>query len=459
MKNEKLKEYLMAQGVEYLADKIISISTYDRLLSKELEFIILKSDPKKLAKKLNQQINGIAKHKTFVTWDKELEFIQELEQIIEIIEKDLMPNDLTLAIELIEKLFAIDQTITEIVDGSNGCVGMFYQDLAELWGKACMLIDKTNLSLLPKKIYDLLINNHYGTRDKIIENSAKALGKEGLRALEQIIKDNESQFFKYSLYSIYTDIADGLDDVDKYIAIIKQYGSLNESTVCSVAKRLITKWRGEEAIDWLMHQPEDIGLDLSLPKPECKIMLSKRYDLLLEAFELESMVKEAEKLRWALFEKTLSKTYYDSLLKHQPSEIAEKIKARAFNFAKNYGGSINTILQFLNEIQEYSEIEEIILEKYQELNGENYSFYRPLSKTLATAGHPLAACLLRRKLIDNILARALAKYYKYAISDLKLAGDFSNNVKNWFEHLTHTQYLEKLKKDHPRKQAFWSNLN
>ena len=59
MKNEKLKQHLMAQGAEYLADKIIAIAQYDELLSKELEFIMLKADPKKLAKMPLEKINAV----------------------------------------------------------------------------------------------------------------------------------------------------------------------------------------------------------------------------------------------------------------------------------------------------------------------------------------------------------------------------------------------------------------
>lgn len=458
MKNENLKQYLMAQGAEYLANKIIAISEYDELLAKELDFLILKAEPKKLAKKINQIINGIIKNKNFVPWHKEYEFMRQLNQVLEVIENDLMPNDYSLAVDVIEKLFAVDEQIIEKVDGSNGCVGGFYHNLSELWGKVWLLADSSGLDILPKKIYDLLKDNSYGTRDDIIQYSAKALGKNGLDILEKLIKDHENDFKSYSLASMYQDIADGLGDVDKYVAAIENYSSINEDTVCDIAKRLIAKWRSKEAIDWLLHKPENIELNLSSPKIAYSPGL-KRYNLLLEAWGLENMLEEAEKLRWALFEKTLSKAYYDDLLKYKSADASEEVKARAFSFAtESYKDDITTVLIFLNEIQEFAEIAKIINKNYKELNGENYHFYRPLSKTLASAGYPLAACLLRRKLIDSILERATSKYYKYAISDLKIAGDYSANINDWLTYPTHTQYLENLKKDHGRKQSFWSNL-
>jgi len=415
---------------------------------------------KQQVKMVNQLINGIKRRSHFISWNEVSEFAHELHQILEIIEKDLLPNYPTLAIEQLEKLFNIDQSIFERVDDSNGEIGTFYYCVSELWGKSWLALKVCDDNLLAQKILTLLVCNEYAAKDHIIEHSSQALGKPGLETLESLIVKNKKCFSQYSLPWMLEAIADAQGDVNKYISLIKKYSSINEITVGNIAERLIKKWRGQEAINWLLHQPNDIGIHKSdIEFDPNKVSDSKRYQLLLQAYDSETMLEQAQSLRWILFTKTLSKNYYDGLLKHLKADDAIKIKTKALKFACNdYLGDIGSLLRFLLEIQDLDTLSDIIIKKYVSLSVHDYYLYRPLSKTLATARYPLAACLLRRQLIDGILGRAQSKYYRYAVSDLKIAKRYAEQVNDWQGMLNHDGYMDGLKSDHGRKSAFWSKV-
>ena len=460
MKHNELREALIKLGPELLADQLIANAKKDRLLFKELKLLTLKSNPSKLAPMMRKEINAIINNHRFLAWNQVYLLTDKLYLILHNIEANLLPEDPQLATELIEILFKGDLRLYERVDDSTGKLSEFYFALSILWGEAWSRINNADLDILPQKIYQLLLNNACGTKDYLIHHSRNALSTEGLRKLEQLIEKNENAFESYSVFGIKKAIADALDDVDKYINLIRTYSLLNESTICDIAERLIKKWRGAEAIDWLLHQPNDVSLHGNSQHVDPKnVTCTTRYDLLLKAYESETMLEELHSLYWLLFKKSLNKKYYEGLIQYQEPEKVAEIKRQALNFVHHeFKGEISTLLLFFFEIQAYDEIETMVINNFETLEVDNYPLYRPLSKALAAAGYPLSACLLRRKLITGILEKAQSKYYKYAISDFKIAQRYAEQVTNWHEFSNQQNYIAMLKKAHPKKHAFWSQL-
>lgn len=463
MNEEKIKAQLTALGADYLAERMIQLSYKYDSVEKEIGMIILKNDPKALSKKINQHIGALKRSTRYVPWNLTGEITEPVDQIAHSIEFDLLPADPALAIALLEKLFNLDESLFNRMDDSHGELGAIYGNLSSLWGKACVQYQKNGAEDLVQRTFNLLLKNEYGTRDYLIKNSASALKDTGLKELEALIQKNEHLFSKYSLSPLYQSIADALGDVDKYIALIKSRSVINDITVCDISKRLLAKWRSEEAIDYLLYQPNDLtvdGVSTEIDSEKITYQNVSRLDLLIEAYEAETMLDEAQALKWLMFERDLSQTYYLGLIKHKKGKELESIQTRAFQFAtEDYIGSINSVLQFLSEIQAYEKIDQLIKDNFSKLDENNYSFYRPLSKTLANAGFPLSACILRRKLIDGILSGAKSKYYKYAVSDLKLSKDYSGAVQNWCGFKNYDEHYKTLKEQHARKIAFWSKVN
>jgi len=101
----------------------------------------------------------------------------------------------------------------------------------------------------------------------------------------------------------------------------------------------------------------------------------------------------------------------------------------------------------------------IFLERGQEVKGHDYYVYQPISSALYKHGKALIASLLRRKLVENILEKTQSKYYGYAASDYKPAGDYAKNVTDWQGHYNHEQFIEALKQKHLRNRSFWELIS
>jgi hypothetical protein len=116
-------------------------------------------------------------------------------------------------------------------------------------------------------------------------------------------------------------------------------------------------------------------------------------------------------------------------------------------------------LRFLQEIQAWDAVNALIQKHHDGLEGDIYPFYRPLSQTLAHKGYYLAACLIRRRLVEANLAHAQSKYYKYAASDLKYSQMYADEVSDWYHFMTHGQFVQQLQNQHGKKRTFWAQVN
>jgi len=413
---------------------------------------------KQVVTKVNKQISSLKRQKSFITWHAVSELSYKLHELLDLIDNSIVAFEPFIALQMLEKLFGIDKSIFERVDDSNGEIGTFYYCVNELWGKACRNLIGVDTDVLVKKIYDLILNNDYGSKDYLIEKSAPALRKKGLESLEQLLYLNKDSFNDYSLPYFLKSIADAQGDVDKYINLIQKHSNINELTVNNIAERLINKGRYKEAIKWLLHHSSSINdTDNILEFSPKKVTDSTNYHLLLQSYELENMLEQAQSLRWHLFTKTLSIQYFNGLIEHDNN--LKQIELKAFDFVfNNYNGRLKNLLVFLKDIKKYEELNKLIIDKRSSLDGSDYSFYRSLSKILATSGYPLSACILRRELIDSLLAKAISKYYPYAVSDYKKALNFGEMVEDWQGLKNNQEYLEELKSGHFRKKAFWSRM-
>jgi hypothetical protein len=457
MKSEKLKESLRKLNPELLIDKLVEYSNDNKIIEKDLNFLILQNAPKKLAKKLKTTINALKRSTKFIDYYKADAFTNELYQLSGNIEL-LIDSDAQAASELIVSLFNIDKSIYERVDDSNGCIGTFYYHLCEVLAKAWLNINNPDKSSLAQITADLLANDEYNSMEHLISMLQPALGADGLQVLEEKLETYQDKFYDFQLRSMFLQIADAQKNVDKYIQRLNVNDeSISEKDVCNIAKRLIDNWREAEAIDWLMNKPNQLQVDGSSHINIGAVSSDNRLDLLLTAFDAENMLEEATSLRWQLFKKSLNGKYYKGLLQYQTGKALENVRNEALDFAlNNFKGDFDSLLHFLDSIQEYDHMSNLIIDNLNALTSYNYSFYRTLSKTLSQNSYNLAATLLRRQLIDTVLTQARSKIYHYAVSDLKLCLRFGEMVEDWRGFDDNQAYLLSLKKNHSRKTAFWA---
>ena len=414
-----------------------------------IEQAIAAYNPKELYKLTNKAITSIKNGTRFISYGEAYEFEQKLVHINEGIEK-LISEAPDLAIKLCQRLIEIDGRICDRVDDSNGFLLICYATTYSLLDRA-FIAANSDSDTVGRYFYEVYSQDEYGLRGYLLANTKQSLRAGADKVLETLLQDRPLE--EYATLHALKIIADVRGDVDAYIALIKQDEQrlarpLSDQSICEIATRLNAAFRSEEAIHWLNKIGKSSHYD------------SKKTSLLIEAYQLEGKDSQAREILWQRFESYLQAEDYLAYLKHTTESERDTAQAKAVALAKKHTHLSGT-LAFLADIQQWDEVNALILEhaKADTLNGADYSQYRKLSTSLAKQGRGLAATLLRRALVADVLQRAKSQYYHYAVSDLKKANDFAQTVNDWQGFATHDTFMQTLQTQHARKSAFWSKLD
>ncbi|MGR5299225.1 DUF6880 family protein [Vibrio mediterranei] len=437
-----------------LVDLLVEIHNENRDCKKVVTTLMAMHDPKAMYKALNKEVSAIKRGTKFIDYREAGSFCDILYAISEKTEKYLATQAPDLAVKLCQSLIDMDSKLAERVDDSHGDLGGFYCQLFDVLDKALPLS-----SLSPSTIVDditrIYSHDDYGYRRAIIDKLNHVLTPEVIEQFKQQLpepsadilsrRDRKVEWKTFQTHviqlSIHKKIADKEKNIDRYIHLCQLTG-IDDKNRCDIASRLNHQFQSEQAIEWL----EGI--------PETSMQILDKYSLLQEAYQLEGDKDKEKTLIWTRFERLMNSKDYFAYLSFTSGNETQKIKEKVYHMAAN-ADSIETGLAFFQDVGEIDAIETLFLSRLKEVNAFDYSFYRKLSTYLSKNEKPLAAVLMRRLLVNQVLDSARSKHYRYAISDLSQAEKFSVLVTNWGNHLTHQDYLTFLKEQHSRKYSFW----
>ena len=460
--SKAIHEKLNNLSKEALIEIIVNVANENRETKKLVSTFMSAHDPKEMYKALNKEVTSIKNGKRFISYYEANAFTAQLDSILSKVDDFLAKQAPDLAIKLCKRFIEIDEKLFERVDDSNGCLGSFYYDVFEVLDKAFSFSDES-----PKAIADYILsvyfNDDYGNRGAIVDCLKLCLTEPVIKALETALPDIKSpdttpefnrdhpnwDFDAYMhnnrVISIHKKIADKRQEVDRYIELVN-LEKVNDKDICKIAKRLNGAFRSEEAISWLK-KINDNSFDAYT-----------RDKLLIEAYMLEGDVQQAKTVIWNNFKNSLAVEKYFEYLKLADDNEKKDAAKEALQLAKD-SPRLASAFKLLQDLQEFDAIEQLYFAREEEINGSDYSVYRKLSTELNKQGKSLIATLLRRRLVEDVLAAARSKSYKYAASDLKLASDFAKNISDWKGYPTHADFLNQLRSQHPRKISFWSLIN
>lgn len=440
--SDKLLKQLAELSTAQLTSIIGEISASSKANAKLVAQLIAAHNPKDLYKLLNRQLTAINNSKRFIGRYDAPELGEKIHQINQSIYSHLLMQAPDLALKLCKKLTEMD-SIFERSDDSDAAISDRLRETYQLLDKA-FLQTNTPPDDIAQYLFEMYTTDQYGCREGIVHYAKGALKAGADKPLEQLVHDNTlPDYAKCDLLQV---IADARDDVDAFIRMTETHSNINDRDRLNIAERLNKAFRGDEAIAWLEQIPEDSHYQ------------RQKVALLVEACRLEGDDNAARSVLWRQFEANLNPEDYLAYLKFLPKSEQAAARKKASELALSRDG-VDQALRFFQEINEYETIHTLIVQQSDQLNGQNYSLYRKLSTTLAKNGFPLAATLLRRTLIHNVLARAQSAYYHYAVSDMRKASDFAAQVSDWRGQRTHEQFIQELQELHARKQAFWYQVN
>ena len=95
--------------------------------------------------------------------------------------------------------------------------------------------------------------------------------------------------------------------------------------------------------------------------------------------------------------------------------------------------------------------------RLNEIDGEDFVRLPEAAEALEVK-QPLAATLIRRKLVMFALEAARTKRYRHAARSVRECAGLAGDIADWKGHVDHDTWLADLKAKHARKSGFWTHL-
>lgn len=433
-----------------LVDILLSLHDSNNAVQKQLDIIFagLDESPKKIISMIKREIASLKKSTKLVEYYESNSLADRLDGLRLRIANDLNDKSPKIAFEMIIEFLNLHKKTLDRVEDSNGTVGDVFILACKNLGNLLQNINHLTLIEIVDIVFLRFMNNDYYIYNDIIHNTKDALGNEGLNLLRKKLEEicNPKNIFEIKLGL--KSIADCNNDVDSFINACSFIEKPGSDDCFDIAKRLIEHWRTKEALEWI----DKINISKNHLWQQQKIK-----ELKIQALELEGYYKQAQNERLSLFDKNLSPTLYNDILKTSEKPFKEIFKSdslkKAFKFYE-----AQTALHFLIEIHEFNEAANFIRLRFNELNGEQYNTLR-IGANLLQSIDPIAATLLYRKMINPILEETKYKYYRYAAKDLVMCSSLNAKITDWQEFQKHSDYFKDIEVKHKRKRRFWSEYN
>lgn len=462
-------------GAERLAQLLIEISTGDAGIKRRLRLELAGAQgPAEVAREVRKRLTTIARSRSFVDWHNRSALVSDLSTQHRAIVEQVGSKDPAEALDLMWRFLALADSVFARCDDSSGTVIEIFHDAIDSLGTIAETA-RPNPIALADRVYTALNENDYGQYDGLIETLAPTMGNVGLQHLKgQMIelankptkkpKASERQQIGFSSRGpIYADdleetsrkmttksalktIADIQGDVDAFISQYDEDARREPRIAAVIANRLLAAGR-----------PTDALQTLDQTDPDWPRLEDATYDdaraAVLEALDRP---QEAQDIRWAYFERSLSSDHLRDYLKRLPDFDDLEAEEKALQLAESHP-SIIQALWFLISWPAHDRAARFILDHATAIDGNFYEVLTPASEAMA-GKHPLAATLLLRSMIDFSLERARTSRYGYAARHLLGCESLATSITDFGDYLPHAEYVALLREKHGRKSSFWSRL-
>lgn len=438
-------------GAKQLAKLLMEISDCDPVLIRRLRMALAaRQGGGALKKQIQKRLGELRKSDSYIDWKHGKPFVSEISSLRRSISSDLVKESLADAMDMLWSFLAIAGPCYERYDDSHGSLGQIFEDARQDMGDIARKaqLDPKSLSL---RIFTAIQKNEYAEYDGLLPILAPALGVSGLTHLRGLIEVRPAGAQKYWKQIALQDIADALGDVDAYKAQYSPELQRLPRIAAEIAQRLLSATRAHEALEALDNVEEIPALD--------EVAVSGRYiDLSwhharTSALEALDRPKEAQALRWSVYEATLDadvlKDYLDQLEGFDEVEAEDRALAHAAIFS-----DVHKALEFLIKWPSLDIAAQMIKARFHEIDGRYYELIAPAVRVME-ARHCLAAALLHRTQINFALKHARSKRYRHAARHLQACESMDGAIADYGLFPDHNAYIKELRDQHGRKTSFW----
>ena len=457
-------ESITKLGAKRLAEIMIAEAGRNRQLKQAVQMALAaETGSTEVGHQIRKRLAQIARSEAFVSSEKAKELVTEIERLRSAIIETIGAANPKLAAELLWQLIDLHASIFERLDDSSGRVGGLFrsacQDLGPLLKRGNIKPGELALLVLKR-----IIDNGYGIYDGVVLALNDALGREGRNELRKLLEERRQTHlasekraavrpghFDYTLSGLLLalrDIADCESDVDAFIDTYEGFDLTNPAYATEIAQRLLRAGRPEEAL---------LYLDQGAPNERNRQFKELEWsDVRIGVLDALGRRDDAQALRFALFERHMSAPHLKAYI-GQLSDFDDVEAERAALTQVERHGNVHAALAFLINWPALDRAARVVDVRIEEIDGDLYELLDPAASALE-GKHPLAAVLLRRRLIDFTLQKARSTRYRHAVRHVREIESQQFDIADYGRHESHADYMARLERAHARKPAFWTLL-
>ena len=155
---------------------LIELAGDHEAVRERLERLRLSAQPRKLAAAFRATLNGWRRSSRYLDYRQSHAFAAELESWLHQVERELLPRDPQLALELFEALIGSDASFFERADDSDGCIADAIRTACRLWLTTAARCEPPPAGWI-ERLRQLVRADDYSAREPLLRRCQPAVGR------------------------------------------------------------------------------------------------------------------------------------------------------------------------------------------------------------------------------------------------------------------------------------------
>lgn len=460
---DKLKELGIDKLIGLMIEEASANAAFRKRLSAALAGI---KGPEAVAKLVERRLAALEKARSVIDWSKVKEFEKDLATTLTNIVEEIGVASPSLATELLLRFIATSDAVLGRLVSSNRVEGLYAEASAAV-GPLADKLSEADLGNLPGKLMATFSGDSW-TLSYIFEAVIPRLPASALDELDSLlaqkIKGVADAYRATNYRKLRQLVANQTGDIDKWIALEGEKPEHSRDSL-AVAEILLAAGRAREALVSVERiPPSRLGyatvVDMADGVIQRDPQLRRRASLKAAILEALGNKDAAQALRWTTFEQTLDvellRVYIGKLDDFAEFEALDKAFAYVLASKARYRA-----LNFLCEWPHLAHAATLVLRPDSAWDGRQYDVLAPAAEKLRDE-QPLAASLLYRTLIEDMLAKSRSAAYGHGARYLGVLDDLAPQLPAGamaaLGRLAHADWRAALLKAHGRKASFWAGV-
>lgn len=446
---ESLARQLRELDSERLVELISSLYGRDAVIDRQIAAFAIRRLPSRHEEEIRSWIRDLTGRRRGGSYRESATVGTQIDRIVGEIGALIAAGDPESTLGLVEQVLKLGPRLLEDIDDSDAHISMALKDLGPLWLKAARRCRDAGVDRdWSAAVEGLLESDGYGLLDELLPNAALLLAEEELRRLAERYEARAAReaepYRRRHWLNRAGALAWPLRDPHLFLRAERLIEpDFNAPRLEAIAKCFLELGDPQGALEWLETPWPGVGWGQNY-------LLAKAYGALGRTEDQIAVVR-------TVWENGPSVGTLEDLLALLSPEEQEKVKEEARQKAAGIP-NLEDALELLIFLERSGEAGELCIARRGELNGFNYYRLKELADQLAAHGQPLAASLIFRSLLGEILKEGKSRAYHHAVDYYKQLGALSGKIGDWRGEPDHEAYRVGLRYEHGRKYAFWSRV-